>query len=85
MQEAWEEAGVDCGHVGNEPIGSFAYDKRAATGWTFPVEALVFPLKVELLRDDYPEAHERQREWHSPADAAEMVQEPELKLLIRNL
>lgn len=85
MQEAWEEAGVLKGRTGNEPVGSYVYDKRFSTGWSVPIETLVFPVVVEELTEDFPEAEERRRKWVAPGEAAEMVDEPELGSILRSL
>jgi 8-oxo-dGTP pyrophosphatase MutT (NUDIX family) len=79
--EAHEEAGLD-GPVSEQPIGSYRYDKRLKDGNARPVEVSVFPLRVETLSDDWPEKDQRRREWFSPAVAAALVEEPELKALI---
>ncbi|GAA6208992.1 NUDIX hydrolase [Cognatishimia sp. WU-CL00825] len=85
MQEAWEEAGVSKGHGSTQSIGSYCYDKRMATGWTVPVETLVFPVDVQSLKDDFPEANERDRKWVPAAEAANLVHEPELRDILRDL
>ncbi len=84
MQEAWEEAGVTKGQLSAESIGSYIYDKRLKTGWAVPVETLVYPVAVEELADDFPESDERQRLWVDPEDAARLVQEPGLRLILRD-
>ena len=43
---------------------------------------LVFPLRVEAEADDWPERAERTRRWFAPAEAADAVDEPDLKALI---
>nr|WP_245729270.1 NUDIX hydrolase [Salinihabitans flavidus] len=85
MQEAWEEAGVAEGHISDDPIGTYDYDKELKTGLPVAVETLVFPLEVEALSDDFPEAHERRRKWVSPAQAANMVDEAQLQDILRRL
>ena len=81
-QEAWEEAGVR-GVAAGEPVGSFRYLKRLkrrASRWCV---VDLYPLKVEAELDDWPEAAERERRWMSPAEAATVVDEPELKVMLR--
>ena len=85
MQEAWEEAGVKIAEIGEKPIGNFNYNKALDGGGVAPVTAQVHVFKVDRLEDNYPEAHERQRKWVSPDQAAEMVREPELQELLRAL
>ncbi len=80
--EAFEEAGV-VGRIRTKALGAFLYDKVRTKG---PRACLVkvFPLKVREVRDEWPEAHERERRWFSPEDAAELVQEPGLADLLRS-
>lgn len=85
MQEAWEEAGVREGTENPDAIGSYTYDKRQASGWSFPVETMVYPFAVDALEDEFPEVAERERKWVSADDAANLVQEPELKTILRNI
>jgi 8-oxo-dGTP pyrophosphatase MutT (NUDIX family) len=82
--EAWEEAGVKHGEPAGTPIGSFIYAKILKNGLPLPVEARVFPIEVRELADDYPEAHQRARRWVEPAEAAGMVDEPDLRQLLRD-
>lgn len=85
LQEAWEEAGVEQGHVEGDPIGAFSYDKELKTGLPVPVQTFVYTIRDVELSDTYPEAHQRRRKWVSPKDAANMVREPELKDILRQL
>ncbi|MGR3795556.1 NUDIX hydrolase [Vannielia litorea] len=85
LQEAWEEAGVRSQKRPKAAIGSYTYEKTRDEGWGVPVETLVFPVKVEELAEEFPEASERRRKWVSPKDAANMVQEPELQEILRGL
>lgn len=85
MQEAWEEAGVREGTTETAAIGSYTYDKQQSSGWSFPVETMVYPVAVETLEDEFPEVKQRERKWVSPRDAANLVQEPELKSILRNM
>ncbi|MDC0736836.1 NUDIX hydrolase [Cognatishimia sp. SS12] len=83
LVEAWEEAGVRRGETQKDPLGQYRYFKTKSMGWPQPVETLVFPVKVKELADEFPEAHERNRKWVSPEEAANLVHEPELKELLR--
>jgi len=80
-QEAWEEAGVR-GQAGEASVGAFHYDKIKKSGAAKAVRVDVFALAVNEELPDWPEAHERQRRWFSPAEAADAVVEPELSALI---
>ncbi len=81
-REAFEEAGVE-GEVGRKKIGVFHYDKRLRSGRVQKVRVSVYPLKIGTERVAWPEAQERERLWIAPAEAAALVQEPELAALLR--
>tara|TARA_R110002126_G_scaffold188544_1_gene336887 strand:+ start:188 stop:664 length:477 start_codon:yes stop_codon:yes gene_type:complete len=85
LQEAWEEAGVRNSKATPAPIGTYTYDKRQSTGWDMPVETLVYSVSVNELSEEFPEAHERTRRWVLSRDAADMVAEPELQMILRQL
>lgn len=85
MQEAWEEAGVRKGTTDADVIGTYTYDKRQSTGWSIPVETMVYPVAVETIEDEFPEVAQRKRQWVSPDDAADLVQEPELQSILRSI
>lgn len=83
-QEAWEEAGVR-GTVAEDRLGSYAAAKLMADGVSLPCRVQVYPLRVRDIADAFPEAGQRTRRWVRPADAAGMVQEPELRSLLAEL
>ncbi|KJS44596.1 MAG: NUDIX hydrolase [Roseovarius sp. BRH_c41] len=85
LQEAWEEAGVRSGRVTSEAVGIYCYEKELSTGLPVPVETLVFAIEVTQMQEDYPEVAERRRKWVSPSEAAQMVQEPQLQQILRDL
>ncbi|KEJ96856.1 NUDIX hydrolase [Pseudosulfitobacter pseudonitzschiae] len=85
LQEAWEEAGVRNSKATPAPIGTYTYDKRQSTGWDMPVETLVYSVSVNELSEEFPEAHERTRKWVLSREAADMVAEPELQMILRQL
>jgi 8-oxo-dGTP pyrophosphatase MutT (NUDIX family) len=80
-QEAYEEAGV-AGDQSPEPIGAYSYDKRLPRGAAQAVKVLVFAMEVLVEQLAFPEHGQRDKLWTSPAEAAERVDEPELKALI---
>ncbi|WP_417243352.1 NUDIX hydrolase [Celeribacter sp.] len=82
-QEAWEEAGVQPAKVKPKPLGKYHYDKLFDNGASAPVTATVYSIKVEGMADTFPECSERTRNWMAPAAAAELVDEPELKDILR--
>jgi 8-oxo-dGTP pyrophosphatase MutT (NUDIX family) len=80
-QEAWEEAGV-IGEVFDRALGLFSYQKMIG-GAGLPIVAMVYPVRVESLANDFPEAGQREREWFSPKKAAKQVEEPELARILK--
>ena len=70
-REAFEEAGV-MGAVAKRAVGSFSYHKRLKSGAVVLCDVHVFPLEVR-------------RQWLSPSQAAEKVDEPMLGQIIRRL
>jgi 8-oxo-dGTP pyrophosphatase MutT (NUDIX family) len=83
-REAYEEAGV-VGRVRRQSLGSFSYEKRLATGGIVVCQVHVFALEVRQQRRSWPEKHEREVQWLSPAQAAKAVKEPMLAKIIRRL
>lgn len=85
LQEAWEEAGVKAADVCEEPIGTYDYTKGLKSGESARVRTEVYLAQVKSLAKTYPEARQRKRKWVSPAEAANLVNEPELKNILRKL
>jgi 8-oxo-dGTP pyrophosphatase MutT (NUDIX family) len=83
-REAYEEAGV-VGRVRRQPLGSFSYEKRLSTGCIVVCKVDVFALEVRRQSRKWPERHEREVKWLSPAQAAKAVREPTLAKIIRRL
>jgi 8-oxo-dGTP pyrophosphatase MutT (NUDIX family) len=81
-KEAFEEAGA-LGEVAPEPIGTYRYRKRLAAGAGVACEVGVFPMRVERLLEEWPEAAERERRWFDLPEAAARVEEPGLADLLR--
>ncbi len=82
--EAMEEAGVT-GEVENEPIGTYRYEKKRSDGTIVMCTVDTFALKVEERMPTWPEQDERERKWFSLDEAAQKVQEPDLRALIKKL
>ncbi len=80
-REAMEEAGIS-GDVAKAPVGSYTYIKRGLGGQSWPCKVDVFPLEVRVERKQWRERLQRTREWFSYIEAAEAVEEPDLKSLI---
>ncbi len=83
LQEAWEEAGVTKADIEDEPIGLYEYAKGLGEGMTVPVETRVYLTRVRDLSEEYPEASLRKRAWFAPKDAANLVDEPDLKAILQ--
>mgnify|MGYP003407362343 FL=1 len=81
-REAWEEAGVE-GSVNPVCLGRFGYLKEMAASPAVPCAVAVYGLKVQTLAKKFPEKGERQRQWFRPDEAALLVREPDLAVLIR--
>ncbi|MBA3675980.1 MAG: NUDIX hydrolase [Sphingosinicella sp.] len=82
VQEAWEEAGI-IGAVMSEPIGNYCYAKRKKDGSVMPAFVDLFPFQIDEQNNDWPERGERETRWFDREAAAEAVDEPDLKQLIR--
>ena len=80
-REAQEEAG-GIGEIGRQSLGSYHYLKDGEGGSICLVE--VFPLAVKRQRKTWPEMSQRTTKWFPLAAAADAVDEPELKDVIRN-
>jgi 8-oxo-dGTP pyrophosphatase MutT (NUDIX family) len=83
-REALEEAGVE-GVVAKRHLGGYHYVKRGPEGESWPCEVMVYPLEVRHQRASWREEAQRSRGWFSAAEAMELVEEPDLKLLIGSL
>ena len=68
--------------LSGRPLGQFRYLKklkRRASRWLL---VDVYALRVTAEHDDWKERAERERVWMSREEAADRVDEPELKALI---
>jgi 8-oxo-dGTP pyrophosphatase MutT (NUDIX family) len=81
-QEAYEEAGVT-GDTRPEPLGEYLYGKRLRNGAVHTVRVVLFALEVFVEQGAWPEKDQREKLWATQAIAADLVDEPELKALIR--
>ena len=79
--EAFEEAGVR-GIIYPRPIGVFSYYKVRSQDELLCM-AVVYPLKVKKILKRWPEDRERERKWVSRKKAAQMVDDPELSVIIQ--
>ncbi|QGA55791.1 NUDIX hydrolase [Brucella sp. 6810] len=82
LREAFEEAGIR-GDVSHEPIGSYIYCKM-----DLPPERInqftvaVYAVQFTSQEKDWPEREQRLCEWVSPGEAANRVEEVELKQIL---
>lgn len=83
-REAYEEAGL-LGRVGKRACGHFRYAKRLRSGETVACEVEVYPLKVRQELEEWPEKSQRRKFWLAPADAARLVEEPGLAVLLTSV
>jgi 8-oxo-dGTP pyrophosphatase MutT (NUDIX family) len=80
-REAGEEAGLS-GAVSRREAGRYFYAKALSSGEEVPCEVLVFPLEVDGVSEKWKEKRQRTRKWVTPAEAARMINEPDLCKLI---
>jgi len=83
MIEAQEEAGV-LGKIVKQPAGTYSYWKRLSNRFVH-VDVIVYLLEVTEELTDWQEAKRRQRAWLAPADAAVLIDEPDLSTLVSTL
>ena len=79
-REAWEEAGIE-GSVAPEPVGTYVYRKTDDAA-ARPCHVTVYALAVTRQARDWPERAERDRKWVPAAQAAQLVDEPDLRALL---
>jgi predicted phosphate transport protein (TIGR00153 family) len=82
-REAVEEAGVT-GLACPTPLGTYRYRKRRRNGASLMFDVELFPLAVNAELDSWKEAGERERRWFSLVDAADAVEEDDLRNLMRS-
>lgn len=79
LVEAWEEAGL-LGLLDGEPVGSYHYEKYGRDH-----HVVVYVMRVTDQKSDWPERDHRMREWLSPEDALERIEEPGLRVILRQV
>lgn len=80
-REALEETGA-AGRVAPHPLGEYRYDKIMKTGRVREVAVAVYSLEVLHEHAEWPEMAVREKLWITAAEGAELVDEPELRILI---
>ena len=84
-QEAWEEAGVTGEITTKIPLGFVPYMKKLKDGSLCAASIAVFPLLVDKQKNKWQERGERTRTWFPADQAAELVNEPAMAVLILRL
>ena len=79
--EAYEEAGIT-GIACPSALGSYSYDKRRNSGRTRRLTVDVFPLAFVAQLDTWPEQAQRNSRWFTLPEAADAVDEPDLRTII---
>jgi 8-oxo-dGTP pyrophosphatase MutT (NUDIX family) len=82
-REAMEEAGL-VGEVGKKPIGRYTYWKRRTRDFVL-CKVRLYPLAVKDQLASWPEQDQRRSQWFTQADAADLVDEPALGTILREL
>jgi len=82
--EAEEEAGV-LGTIQDKALGHYRYSKQQADGREIGCRVAVYALNVTKELADWAEKGQRQMQWVRSETAADLVQEPELSLLLRKI
>lgn len=82
-REAQEEAGA-VGKIHRKSVGRYLYWKRMADYFQL-CRVKVFLLTVERRLDNWPERGQRLDHWFKLDDAADLVEEPGLKAVLRSL
>jgi 8-oxo-dGTP pyrophosphatase MutT (NUDIX family) len=83
-QEALEEAGLIGEIVGKRPLGNYHYQKRLPNTEVL-TEVLVYSFYVEKQLGDWPERKQRETRWFNATEAAALVDEGGLALIIERL
>jgi 8-oxo-dGTP pyrophosphatase MutT (NUDIX family) len=84
VKEAYEEAGL-LGQAAPEPVGSYVYEKRLSGGRSVLCEVDVYPMQVERQLETWPEKHQRRTAWFTLSQAAMLVDEGGLAMLLLGL
>lgn len=82
-REAAEEAGA-VGKIRKKAVGRYLYWKRMSDHFQL-CTVKVFQLTVETRLDTWRERDQRHHHWFRQEDAADLVEEPGLKAVLRSL
>lgn len=78
--EAWEEAGLR-GDAMDICLGIYSYIKPLGN-LNAPIVAMVYPVHVTHIFEDWPEKHQRRRKWFALDKAAKKLDEPALAKIV---
>lgn len=82
-REAMEEAGL-LGEIRKKPVGSYTYWKRRIHDFVL-CEVKLYLLAVKRQMPTWPEQAQRRCQWFTQRDAADLIDEPALGAIIRDL
>ena len=85
LEEAWEEAGVKQRGADALRIGRYRYKKIVDGGLPVATDVHVYAIEVLELSDTFPEMGQRERKWMRHQEAALVVDEPQLKAILKDL
>ena len=71
------------GVINPQAIGIFSTKKRRGSGVRQASDVHVFELRVTFESGDFPEAEQRKARWFSMDEAANKLQDPELRALVQ--
>lgn len=80
--EARQEAGLR-GKIEKSPLGAYEYEKRLKDSASVTCRVDVFPLLAQKQKKSWPEKNQRAAHWFPASVAAEQVDEPQLREIIR--
>ena len=73
------------GFDGEQCVGLYSYTKAEENDEPdIPCVVALFPIEVTKKHSNYPEKGERRRKWMSPKKAAKLVEEPELRRILKS-
>ena len=81
-REAFEEAGAE-GKITGNCLGIYSYHKAMDAIDDLPCVVALFPLRVKRLHAIFPEYKQRKRRWFSLKKAAAVLEEPELRQMVK--
>jgi len=78
VMETWEESGA-VGSLGEEAVGIYEDDRNGRQG-----RILVYAMKVDEVRDEYPESAIRERRWLALPEAVKLIDFAPLSSLVES-